>query len=764
MEVEKKTLHLLILEDRQEDVELVVHELKNSGFNFTYSRADTEKSFRKGLAEKPDLISADYNLPTFDGVSALRIKKELTPDIPFIIVSGTVGEEITVECMKAGATDYVLKNKLFRLGPVVKRALEESELHCERKKIEDQLRLLSSAVEQSSEGIAVSNLKGSLLFLNNAFAAMHGYKPEELLGRNLSVFHTPEQMAAVDSANRQIRKEGWFKGEIWNVKIDGTVFPTLMNNSLLKDGNGKPVGMIATVRDITDRKKTEEELKQSEEHYRALIQSMEDLIFSVDREGRFHTAGGLRLKRRGLSPDDVAGKTIYDFFPEDKAKQCHELYCEVFESGKVHSYENEYQYSGKKMSEMVTIYPIHNASGEVELVGVVCRDITDQRLLEDQLRDAQRMEAVGQLAGGVAHDFNNILMIIQGHTELALMEVPESDPLQEELTEIHKAAKKAAGLTNQLLLFSRRQAIKFSPLDLNGVIADLSKMLNRLLSEDISLITEPAANLKTIRGDTGTVQQVIMNLVVNARDAMPEGGKITIKTENVDVDQEYCRIYSYAYPGSFVKLEIEDTGVGMAPEVTEHIFEPFYTTKGIGKGTGLGLSVAYGIVKQHKGWINVESSPGKGTVFSIYLPEFLQEAGVKQEIPVSPDTYRGKGERILLVEDEKSVRDLSSRVLSNNGYLIFPASDAKEAHEIFEREQGNFDLILSDVVLPGQGGLELVEKLIELRPEIKVLFASGYSDEKSGWPIIKQRGYAYLQKPYLLSDLLKVVKQELEKE
>jgi PAS domain S-box-containing protein len=761
--VEKKTLRLLILEDRSEDAELVVHELEKDGFNIAYNRSDTENGYRKGLAEKPDLILADYNLPTFDGMSALLIQKELTPDIPFIIVSGTVGEEIAVECLKAGATDYILKDRLFRLGPVVKRALEATELQCKRKKIEDQLRLLSSAVEQSSEGIAVVDLKGRLLFLNNAFAAIHGYNTEELIGRYLSVFHTPEQMASVDSANRQIRESGKFKGEIWHVRQDGTVFPTLMNNSLLRDGNGKPIGIIGTVRDITDRKKAEEALKQSEERYRVLIQSMEALIFSVDRDGLFHKAGGRRLERMGLSPDDVVGKTLFDIFPEAEAKQYRKLFQKVFESGEVCSYEYEGEYSGKKTIDQTNIYPIHNAHGDIELVGVICRDITEQRFLEGQLGEVQRMETVGQLAGGVAHDFNNLIMAIQGYTELALMEVQESDSLYEDLNEIQKAAKNAAGLTRQLLLFSRRQPIEFGPLDLNGVIADLSKMLNRLLGEDISLITEPASNLKSVRGDSGTVQQVIMNIVVNARDAMPEGGKITIKTENAHVNQEYCRKYSYAYPGNFVKFEIADTGMGMDPEVAGHIFEPFYTTKGIGKGTGLGLSVVYGIVKQHKGWINVESSPGKGTIFSIYLPEFPQEAGLMQETSVSPDTKRGKGERILLVEDEKAVRDLSNRVLSNNGYLVFPASDAKEAHEIFKSEEGNFDLILSDVVLPDESGLELVEKFLRLKPGIKALFVSGYSDEKSGWHIIQQRGFPYLQKPYPLSDFLKAVSRELGK-
>ncbi|MBM4325221.1 MAG: response regulator [Deltaproteobacteria bacterium] len=388
----------------------------------------------------------------------------------------------------------------------------------------------------------------------------------------------------------------------------------------------------------------------------------------------------------------------------------------------------------------------------------------EKEKLQAQLTQAQKMESIGTLAGGVAHDFNNILTTIQGYAQLGMMSLKEDDPLYENLKEIQQASGRAANLTRQLLLFSRKQPMELFTLNLSETVDNLMKMLNRLIGEDIAVDTHLEPNLWTVRVDPGNIEQVIMNLVVNAKDAMSNGGRITIKTENVEIDKDYCNIYRYAYPGRFVCLSVEDTGIGMSKEILQNIFEPFFTTKGLGKGTGLGLSVVYGIVKQHEGWINVYSEPGQGSIFKVYLPVSSEEAKheTKTEI-ISIKDIQGKGERILLVEDDLGIREFANKVLTSNGYEVLETSNTQEALDISEKKSGDLALVFSDVVLPDKSGIDLVEELLSRKPGLKILLTSGYTDQKSQWSVIKEKGYCFIQKPYNLNDLLRVVREVLDK-
>lgn len=382
----------------------------------------------------------------------------------------------------------------------------------------------------------------------------------------------------------------------------------------------------------------------------------------------------------------------------------------------------------------------------------------EKERMHRQLIQAQKMEAVGMLAGGIAHDFNNMLTAIQVSIDLIMMEVGEKFVFYKDLKEVINYTKRASELLRQLLLFSRRHHMEYTTLDFNNMVSDMGKMLYRLIGEDIEISTDLESDLSTVRADRGTMEQVIMNLAVNARDAMPKGGKIMIKTENVELDDEQCKDMPEARPGRFVHLSFSDTGMGMEENVTEHIFEPFFTTKGNGEGTGLGLSVVYGIVKQHDGWIGVRSEKGHGSSFEIYLPAVDEEMLEQADEVVSLDQLQGEGKRILLVEDEEKVRRFTAQALSKNGYVVFPAANAKEAADVFEREKGNFNLILSDVVLPDQSGLELVDVFRSSKPHLQVMLCSGYTDNKSQWKIIQQRGYRFLEKPYTLGNLLSVVR------
>jgi len=400
---------------------------------------------------------------------------------------------------------------------------------------------------------------------------------------------------------------------------------------------------------------------------------------------------------------------------------------------------------------------------------VYLRDITDRkraeealRRTEEQLRQSQKMEAIGQLAGGVAHDFNNILRVIKGYSQLSLNEIKEGEPLRENIEEIRKATDRAADLTRQLLAFSRRQIMEMRVLDLNDLLVSLEKMLRRVIGEDIELVTILTEDLGRVKTDPGQIEQVIMNLAVNARDAMRDGGRLTIETANVDLDEAYARSHVAVIPGRYVMISVSDTGVGMTTEVRDRVFEPFFTTKEKGKGTGLGLSTVYGIVKQSGGNIWVYSEPGKGTTLKIYLPRVDEPPEELKEKVVIGELPRGR-ETILMVEDEEDVRKLAVRILERQGYKVLEASEGLGAFLIVEEYGDPIHLLVTDVVMPKISGRELVGRMAEVRPEIKVLYMSGYTDNAITHHGILEKGMNYLQKPFTMEGLARKVREVLDK-
>jgi signal transduction histidine kinase/ActR/RegA family two-component response regulator len=397
------------------------------------------------------------------------------------------------------------------------------------------------------------------------------------------------------------------------------------------------------------------------------------------------------------------------------------------------------------------------------------QEITERKRAEEekeriqaQLLQAQKMEAIGVLAGGVAHDFNNLLTAIQGWTELVMQGVDGSAPAYQDLKEIRSATKRAADLTQQLLLFSRKKPMRMISTNLNQLVKSLYKICQRLIGENIEILTRFEDDLWTVKADRGTIEQLIMNLVVNAKDAMPGGGIISIQTENIIVDDFYSKGDPEARPGPFVRLTVSDDGLGMSRDTLKHIFEPFFTTKGVGKGTGLGLSVIYGIVKQHEGWINVYSELGHGSSFRVYLPAVPSSRHVEEDEKTSLQTFQGRGQRILVVEDELNVAEFNQKALNQYGYKVFLAKTLEEARHIFSDEQSRLDLVFSDVVLPDGSGIGLIDEFREQKPQLHVIMSSGYTDHKLQWPLIQDRGYRFLQKPYSLAELLKAFQEEME--
>ncbi len=506
-------------------------------------------------------------------------------------------------------------------------------------------------------------------------------------------------------------------------------------------------------------------LRKSEKMYKTLFEGATDGIVITNSKGVIVDVNEQVLTILGSEKKDWLGRNIAAIGSESGAAW--EGRMRRLLDGELIIFETEYRGADGRRLHLET------SAKAIEIKGIVLiqsflRDITERKRAEEEARNiheqllqSQKMESIGKLAGGIAHDFNNILTAIQGYVGLCMMKAEQPDSLRANLEQIEYATMNAANLTQQLLMFSSKQPVEVEQLNLNSRIDDLIMMLQRLIGEDISIVKNQATGLWRIMADVGNMEQVIMNLAVNARDAMPEGGELRITTENVSLDKEQSRQIPKGRPGDFVCLSVADMGVGMDAETVKHIFEPFFTTKGPGKGTGLGLSVVYGIVNKHGGWVNITSEAGKGSTFRVYFPRAVAEPEIKKDEKAPFHDYRGQGERILLVEDEREVRNFLNTALTESGYFVFTAADAQEAIRIYERERGDFHLAFSDIILPGQNGLQLVEQLRSRKPGLKVLLSSGYLDKDSQWQALRESGYPFIGKPYTLPNLLKAVKTAL---
>jgi len=526
-------------------------------------------------------------------------------------------------------------------------------------------------------------------------------------------------------------------------------------------------GAIITSVDITERRQSEKALKESEEKYRTLLKTSPDSIILSDLKGDVIYISERTLEMHGYTdPESLIGTSFYQLMDEGDHKRLKQYYNKVLSEGLVKGEEFQMLCAdGSHYTGEINMALIKDTGGDSTSIVVATRDITLRKKVEEekasmqmQLLQVQKMEAVGTLTGGVAHDFNNLLTAIQGCADMMIMKTDEGNELYREMREIQDATGRAADLTRQLLLFSRKQPMAFSTLDLNRTVENLLRMLHRLIGEDIGISTAFEDDLWAMKGDRGTLEQIIMNLVVNAKQAMPEGGTVTIRTDNIVLDEADIKRNPEAGKGQCVRLTVIDSGIGMSQEVISHIFEPFYSTKGPGSGTGLGLAVVYGIVKQHGGWITVNSEPGKGSTFEIYFPAAAGRTIKKEKEIEDVDKLQGKGERVLVVEDENTVREFISFALEENGYDIFTATTAEEAFTLYLKEKGNFDLVIADVVLPDKSGVQLVKKLLKQRKDQKILFSSGYTDQKSQWEEIQKMGFQFLQKPYPLIAMLQTIR------
>jgi two-component system cell cycle sensor histidine kinase/response regulator CckA len=640
----KTPLHILHLEDNSADADLIHSTLEMEGIACTTLRVQSRNDFVAALERGGiDLILSDFSLPVFDGMSAAEIVRTQWPAIPLILVSGTLGEEKAVDSFKSGATDYVLKERLSRLAPAVRRAMQEVKERAQLEKIKIALKdsemRFTIAFEQAPIGMALVSPEGRWLKANHALTELVGYSEAELRTR--------------------------------------------------------------TFQDITHP----DDLKVDLEHVRQLL------------------------------------------------------------AGEVHFYQMEKRYIHKRGHTLIVLLSVslvNDVNGQPQYFISQIQDITARKQLETQFIEAQKMEVIGQLAGGVAHDFNNILGVIIGYNGLMLPELIPDSLTQKCADGIQQAAERAVVLTRQLLIFSRRQTVQLVVLDLNNVVTDTEKMLRRLIDENIEMTVVLGKQGGRVKADAGYIGQVLMNLVVNARDAMPQGGKITITTGVLTRDKNDARFPAELSPGDYAVLAVTDTGSGMTDEVKARLFEAFFTTKPKGKGTGLGLATCATIAKECAGYIDVESELGKGTTFKIYFPQVEQPLDISTGFIKKGPLPRGT-ETLLLVEDEPSVRHLACSILEKQGYTVLRANNGQEGlHVARDYKQGPISLVVTDVIMPLMSGKVMAEWLAAIYPDIKILFTSGYTDDAIAQHGVLNAGVAFLPKPYTAAMLTCKVRELLD--
>jgi two-component system cell cycle sensor histidine kinase/response regulator CckA len=631
---------------------------------------------------------------------------------------------------------------------ISERKLVEQELT----KSEERYRML---FKQSPLGIIHFDQKGVIVDCNEKFVEIMGSSRKKLIGFNmLKSLRDKKMLSAVKTALSG--GTGYYEGDYLSV-TGGKLTPMRAIYNRISSEDGSFLGGVSLYEDITERKRAEEELRDSEERLKTILDSIQAGIVCINAET--HTivdANPAAIEMIGAPKEQIIGHVCHKFIcPAEKGK------CPITDFGQEvdKSERTLLTANGKEIPILKTVTPIL-LSGQAHLLDIFI-DMTEKKQLEAQLQQAQKMEAIGTLAGGIAHDFNNILQAISGYSQILLMGKKADNPDYEKLEAIEKSTQRASDLTKQLLIFSRKVESRLRPMDLNKETEQVSKMLERTIPKMITIELHLTENLNIVNADPAQIEQILMNISVNARDAMPHGGRLIFETENIILDENYCKIHLGSKPGNYVKLSISDTGHGMDKEILQHIFDPFYTTKETGKGTGLGLAMVYGIVKSHNGYIMCYSEPGVGTTFKIYFPVIKKETETlesrKEQFPI-----KGGNEAILLVDDEKAIRELGKVTLAKFGYTVLMASDGETALEIYRENQKEISLVILDMIMPGMGGKKCLEELLKIDPELRVIISSGYTMDGPSKEVLKAGAKGFIGKPYNINQILKAVREVLD--
>jgi len=759
-------LRLLLIEDSPRDAELLLAELASAGFSTEHTLVDNEADFRRALGEQPDLIISDYDLPTFNGPLALDILHASGLPIPFILVAGHVGEERAVAVLKRGAADYLLKDRLARLGSAVSQALEHTRLQKEKLRAEANYR---SIFKNAVEGIYQTTADGRFLAANPALARIAGYgSPEDMIREITNI----GEQVYVDPRERQelgrlLREKGAVRNFETRIRRrNGRIIWISTNLREVRDRQGRLLYYEGTLRDITEQKEAEAARRESEERLRQITDNLSEAVWMADaRTGHmlyiskaYETIWGRSRENLYQSPRDWE-RAVH---PEDLATLSPGSLRRQVEKGGEMNFRI-IRPDGAIRWLRTRSYPIRNDTGQVYRIVGTAEDITEQRHYEAQFRKAQKMEAIGTLAGGIAHDFNNILGGIMGYGELVRLHIPQDSPARGYMDFLLQGTHRAAALTRQILAFSRQQEQPRQLLQLRHVIAEPLNLLRATLPSTIELSASYHEELPAVLADATQMHQVVVNLCTNAWHAMKgRPGRLEVRLDRIEVEDALAAKVANLRPGPYVRLMVSDSGHGMDAETLERIFEPFFTTKTASEGTGLGLAAVHSIMRNHDGAIQVTSEPGKGTCFSLFFPA---QAGPAEETKeASLETPRGNGEHILYVDDEEILRHLGFAILNELGYVVRTSVNAVEALSLIQTDPDHFDLIVTDLTMPGMTGVQLARNLRQMRPDLPVVLTTGDAAGIDAREVVLSEGICeVLIKPHTIYSLGSAVARGLQR-
>ena len=640
---------------------------------------------------------------------------------------------------------------------------QQLQIHRMRNRMAEREELFRLISENAADMIAVVGTDGQRIFNSDAYQKILGYSAEELKNSSPMDQIHPEDRERVKAAAEEAQRTGIGKNLEYRIRHkNGTWLLLESTSSVIGDSAGVPEKLVIVNRDITARKQASEALRLSEVSFRSVIENAPYGIYRAQASGKLLLANPALQKMLGYESQaellqlNLAADVYLDPLENERVN-------EIFTNQKEFT-EVQVDWKrkdGKPIKARCTGWFVKPVGGGAAYFEVFAEDVTEKWLLERQLRMAQKMEAVGRLSGGIAHDFNNLLGVIIGYSQVLKRTLPPGTAFLEHAEEIEKAGQRAAALTRQLLAFSRQQVLALAVLNLNSLISEMQKMLPRLIGEDIEIVMALDPAIGRVKADQGQLEQVIMNLAVNARDAMPDGGKVVITTTNVSLDEAWTRLHPGSKVGDYVMLAVADTGTGIDSETLAHIFEPFFTTKERGKGTGLGLATVYGVVKQSGGYVSVESAPGKGASFQIYLPRIEEPVSVAEPVAPIVEAFRG-AETILLVEDADALRKLTHMLLEQHGYRVLVAANGAAALQLVEEKPESINLLLTDVIMPGLNGRALAGRLQLRQPGLKVLYMSGYTDDAIADHGVLAAGIQLLHKPFSEENLIHKVREVLD--
>lgn len=760
----KKPLKVLMIEDSEDDALLLAREMKKGGLDVEFSRVATEKTLLAALADKSwDIVICDYSMPGFSGMTALRLVREQMPDIPLIIVSGTVGEEVAVEAMRAGADDYLMKGSLKRLVPAVERELREAVVRRQRREAEEALREAKEHVQyilnNTQDVIFQIDLAGNYVYGNAAAEHLTGYPLSQLLQMNMMQLVAPEHRTLIGQ-RLQRRREGAELDKSFEFEIlhqDGRRIWVELVTERVSDENGQLVAIQGVARDITGRKRAEAE----RDRLAAAIEQAAETIVITDTQGAIQYVNPAFERSTGYTRQEIVGQNPRILKSGKHSAAFYQEIWDTLKNGGVWSgtFTNKKK-DGTLFEEEATISPVRNSAGEVTNYVAVKRDTSERRKLEAQLLRAQRMESLGTLASGIAHDLNNVLQPVLMITHLLQDELADQES-RRLMSMVEASAQRGADIIKQLLVFGRGVESDRAPLRLASLIREMVKITGEVFPKDVTVLADVPKDLWLISGNPTHLHQVLMNLSVNARDAMPLGGTLSFRAANTALDETYAGLSPGAKPGTYVLLEVSDTGTGIQPEILDRIFDPFFTTKETGKGSGLGLSTVLGIVRGHGGFLEVNSQVGQGTKFKIYLPALTSKEAAKATLPVD-EPARGRGELVLVVDDEPAVRKVLQETLKLHGYQVLTANEGAEALAVYSEQREHIEVVVTDLAMPGMNGLELTRVLKRLDPQVKIVVSTGLVEEAKEAALKELGVKIFLKKPYMAEPILEALRKVLQ--